>query len=163
MAIVYPLIAGTPDSSLIVLAANNEQLSTTSASAATLATYTLPGGTLGPNDSIRITTLWTFLNNANAKSAYINWGLTTNFILNETLVSAGLSFQTMQIIRANNSTSSQKAFSSFREGVFEKANAALETDTVDTTVDQDILIRALSDGADAVNLESYIIELIRGS
>lgn len=162
MAIVNSQIAGTPDDTVKVLSASNAQLGTTAAVATTIKTYTLPGGLMGPNDSLRIITLWTFLNNANAKTAFITFGGTSNFILNETLVSAGVSMQTMQIIRNNNSTSAQKSYSSFRELVFEKSTAALETDAVDTTADVDIEFRALSDGTDNVYLESYSIELIRG-
>lgn len=154
-------ICGTPNNSIIVLDMSQDgtTMSTTSASAATLRTYTLPAGTMGANDAVRITTLWTFLNNANAKFGYVDFG--GSLVFNENLASKGVTCHTMHIVRNRNATNAQVSHNNAREGVFENTTGAVHTAAVDTSADIDIRIRAVSDGTDTVTCESVIIELLR--
>lgn len=158
-------VAGLPSEGANILYQNNHPLDhlSISASATTVLTYTLPGGTMGINDSLRITTLWTFLNNANAKYAFIGFGGATgaDALLNENIASSGLVMRTQQQVSNQNSLSAQIAANESLEVGFGKTSGAYQDFTQDTSADVDIVFRITSDGTDTVNLESVLIELIK--
>lgn len=130
----------------------------------TLATYTLPGGLMGPNDGLRITVLYSCTNNANAKNAVISWGSGANDVMYNNCASAE-GYQTVAHIFNNNATNAQKCRYRFYTTGFpygEYNGAANESFAVDTTAD--VAITFTAEGMTATDnliLESYTIELIR--
>jgi len=156
-------MTGSPDDTVRILASSNAAVSHTAGatSETTLATYTLPAGTMGPNDTLRITTLWSFTNSADDKRMRISFG-GSNF-LDELATTAGeVSMQSMQLIRNNNSLTAQKAHNNAQEAVFTKTSGAITTAVVDTTADVDIDFNVvIQTVTETVTLESYIIELLR--
>ena len=150
--------------SILLLYKDNTQYSSSGAAGITsLLTWTLPGGTMGPNDSLRITVYYTATNNANAKNAVISFGTTSVDILYNNCASA-VCYQGMCIVHNNNSTSAQKAFQQYHSsGVpFGESTNAVVAASIDTTADTDIMFRAEGmTASDNLNLESVMIELLR--
>ena len=129
----------------------------------TLATIAVPANALGPNGRLRITTLWTMTNSANAKTPrvrfsgaagtqYANFALTT---------SAG--YHDQIVIANRNATNSQVGPSSVINGHFGNGSGAPTTSAVDTTAATSVVIsgqKALA--GEVLTLESYLVELMPG-
>lgn len=150
--------AGNP----LILAHSNTPLTTTSASIATLATYTLPGGLMGANDTLRITTLWTL----DAASAVVLGTITfggTNVFNEDLALGTVRSCQIMTLINNSNSTSSQRFREPSVQETFSLTATANSSGAVDTTADVPILFRGTSDGSLDLTLESYTIEILRAT
>jgi hypothetical protein len=123
----------------------------------TLATIPVPGGLMGPNGQLRITTLWGCNNSAGAKTPRIRFGgvdwraatLTTN-------LSARLSQEIANRGVANAQISKSNSLGG--DGVTGTAN---RTSTVNTANDQSVEITGqLASGGDTITLEGYVVELI---
>lgn len=166
MAIVYNKITGTPDDSVKVLKMSTTQQGNAGSAGVTLLdSYTLPGGTMGPNDALRITTLWSCDNTANAKTAVIYFGSGATDVLSNSLISED-SMQNIVMIYNNGTLSSQKCFTkSMQEGMsFREMASVNQSYSVDTSADVTIGFQAESMTAtENLYIESYIIELIRAS
>lgn len=123
----------------------------------TLATVKVPAGAMGPNGLLRITSLWSWTNNANAKTAQVKFAGVS------TMGGSGANSATMEIIkhiRNRNSQASQLVNDTAVIGTPNAATAA--TIAVDTSVDQNITFDVtLGVGTDTATLESYTVELIR--
>ena len=166
MARVNTLITLTPDDSVKVLAKSNAQVGNAGAAGTTLLTsYTLPGGTMGPNDSLRISTLWqapVLLTGTPAAVVYFGSGATD--LLSNNLVGER-SFNSMIMIHNSNSVSAQIAHPKFQSSgisLQEEAGAGLSY-SIDTTSDVVIGFQVEQVVAtEVIYLESYTIELIRG-
>lgn len=127
----------------------------------TLATVTVPAGAMGANGLVRVTTLWTVTNNANAKSLYVRFGGTSGTqFLAYNAASTNL-MQNQVIIRNRNSQSSQVGFYQSQPNSFSNpGSGAIQTAAIDTSASADIVIRAQKATAgDTVTLESYLVEL----
>jgi hypothetical protein len=127
----------------------------------TLATITIPGGSLGANGMLRITTMWSYTNNANAKTPRIRFGGTSGTQYLSFAATTSASTQTQQIIRNVNATNSQKGWISGSPICFTSSASSPVTSAVDTTASQDIVItgqKAVS--GDTLTLESYLVEAL---
>jgi len=129
----------------------------------TLLDYTLIGGLLRKNDSIRIWSFWSCDNTANTKNATFSFG--GNVFLSNNLSNES-SFNAVTIIHNNNSVTAQKAHSKFpQNGIsFQEESSAIQVFAVDTTADVNIVLSA--NGMTATEnliLESCTIELVRGT
>lgn len=122
-----------------------------------LASVRVPAGTLGPNGAIRITSLWSYTNNADSKILFTRFGGSSVQGITNTTTSV---MQQQIVIRARGVTNSQiTEFNS--AGGFGNATANQQTTSVDTTKDQNLTLSAvLSNVADTVTLEGYTIELL---
>jgi len=125
----------------------------------TLATVTVPGGAMGPNGVLRITTTWSHTGSTNAKTPRVKFngfeycGLSIN--------NAGhLGSQYQTIISNRNSATSQVGGPKNISGLGSSSQGP-QTTTVDTSVDVDITMTAsLSDAGESLTLERYIVELL---
>lgn len=124
----------------------------------TLLSLTIPGNSLGANGLIRLSQMWFFTNNANAKQLRVRFGGVALITFNQ--INFG-GFQHIITIQNRNNTGAQMTqsanppFGSFSVDIRVGSN-------VDTTVDQPLLITMeKAVGADACRLETYIVEICR--
>lgn len=119
----------------------------------TLVTYSLPGGTLGPNGRLRITCLWSINNSANTKLVKVKFGGTQIFSVGG---STQLSHQSLAFIYNRNAQNSQVTF----QGIA-SPGAAVITMAIDTSIAQNLIFTAqLTNVADTATLEAYMIEAL---
>lgn len=121
----------------------------------TLATITLPAGSMGANGRIEIDALWSVTNSANTKNTRVRLGGTE--IYRSTLTtSAALRHLTMAHNR--NSQASQVAMDKFTANGTGASGNAVTTAAVDTSAEQTITLTAqLASAAETITLESYIV------
>lgn len=129
-----------------------------------LRTFTLPGGTMGPNDTLRITTRWTFPNSATTKVMRIRLGGTS---CGHHTATTGTAAFTSQVNISNRDAANSQISAPGGSNVLLGGHGGAFTFTaVNTAVDQDIAIQATwgtaGDGTANITLESVIIELVRG-
>jgi len=127
-----------------------------------LATMTLPGGTLGPNGSIEIDALWSMNANANAKTLRARFGGISGPVFGAaTATASSLASRMSAIIQNRNNVSSQIANACSN---FVNATVAHNTGTVNTAVDQTIVITGqLGVGTDNMALEGYLVRICPGA
>lgn len=126
----------------------------------TLASFSLPGGTLGPNGRLRITTMWSFVNTAQTKTMRVKFGGTTFF---QFAASTQQSLQAMTIIRNRNAANSQVGMAISVAGIG-LGNNPIVTSAIDTTAAQTILFTGqLASAANNLALEAYLIEALYGA
>lgn len=166
-SIINYQVSRVPNNSEVILKKSNTAVSSGTAGGTIEllnARYTVPGGLMGPNDSIYIRTLWSCTNNANAKTGIISWGTDSNDIVSNSIVSA-TGWWSVAEIHNNNSTSAQKCryrFYTAGEPFTEYNGAVNESFAVDTSADTNILFYASGlTAGDEVILESYVIKLLR--
>ncbi|MFD2271823.1 hypothetical protein ACFS07_13325 [Undibacterium arcticum] len=126
----------------------------------TLASVTIPGGVMGLNGSLRITTLWSCTNNANNKTFNVRFGGTS--ICSNTSMNSSVAYIDRRVLHNRNSLISQVAMPGANGGSG-NSTVALVTMTKDTSVDQLLTITmALANTGDTVTLESYTVEVLPG-
>lgn len=126
----------------------------------TLVSCVIPGGSLGPNGLLRVFITATTTNNANAKNPRIKFGGTTFRAPN---LASTAAWQDWVWIRNRNDEKVQFSHASGGAGQIGTTGSATPvTATVDTTVDQPLLITMQKAvGTDVITLESYLIEVVR--
>lgn len=126
----------------------------------TLATATVPGGAMGVNGILRVTTQWDFTSSANNKTPGIDFGGSTIWAQVHT-TNEGTRDQRQ--IQNRNSTSSQVTVNSASGGGGWSVTGTNPTTTsVDTTVNQDLTINAtLANSGENCDLVCYTVELLR--
>lgn len=135
---------------------------TGSTSETTLATITIPGGAMGLNGVVELVTYWTHTNNANAKTLHVRFGGTGGTLFLNAAVASQASTRSLTLFSNRNSASSQVGFAAANTIGLGNAGGAAVTATVDTSADQQLLVRAtLANGADTVQLESYFCKVWR--
>jgi hypothetical protein len=142
----------------VILANTNVASSTTgSLTDNALQTVIMAGNTMGPNSSLRITTLWSYSNNANTKTVRIKVG--TALIVQSSFTTTGV-FMAEVWFRNRGSQASQVWVGGGNSGLG-TGGGPLGTSTVDTSVDQSIVFSGQNGvGTDTIVLESFLIELI---
>ncbi|EPR09758.1 hypothetical protein M527_06420 [Sphingobium indicum IP26] len=148
---------------------NNPQIVAQSAVAAsvtgtttetTLATVSILGGTVGANGRLRITTLWSYTNNANSKSFRLRLGGTQIWSRAE---GSSDSARHSAEMANRNSQSSQVTSSGSGGGGWGPVTATVTTTAIDTSATQSLTITAqLANSGDTATLEAYIVELLYG-
>lgn len=125
----------------------------------TLATVTVPAGAMGANGALRIWTLWTFTNNANAKTPRIRLGGASGTIWFAANAASAATGQFITIIRNRNAANSQVGFQTGGTNWGVSATAC-QTGTTDTASAQDLVITVQKGtGTDTMTLEAYTVEL----
>ncbi|WP_303763552.1 hypothetical protein [Sphingobium yanoikuyae] len=122
------------------------------------ASFTLPGGLLGPNGSIEIESFWTSTNNANIKTFSVSLGAATALWSYQTssTIASGL----MAKIMNRNSQASQIIPRPTAASPYGVGGTAHGTSTIDTSVDQVVKISGqLANAADTLTLESYLVKV----
>lgn len=143
-----------------VLAQSAVQVSHTgNTSETTLADISIPAGTMGANDQLRITGMFTYTNSANTKTIKVKLD-TTNFRTFAPTTTATLSFLTS--ISNRNSVSSQIGENAGQVAPnVANANAPI-TGAIDMSSTQSLkLTGQLANSGETVSLEWYRVELLR--
>lgn len=153
-----------PPISPVILASSAVAVPRTGSTAeVVLATFTLPGGTLGLNGALRLSSAWSMTNSANAKTIRARLGglggtLLMSAALTTVAASAFLSWH-----QNRNAQNSQ-----YNRGEASRGTDGLRTDltpaatAVDTSANQDFVITAqLALGTETMTLEQWCLELLR--
>lgn len=124
----------------------------------TLATIAIPGGTLGPNGYLIVTTFWSYTNSASMKTQRIRVGNATSgvtYLGAQPTTTAQAHHLTR--IRNVNSESSQKG--SVLPATGTTTSATTVTSSVDTSSNWSLYITGqLADAGDTLTLEGYMVE-----
>lgn len=119
----------------------------------TLYTVAIPGGAMGPNDSMRVSAIWSCTNNANAKTLKIKHG--DSVILSTPAAGGG---GAAQHARASNRNSPNSQICGI---IGSGLTGTVNTYALDTTKTQDVTITAQKATADdSIILESVLVEII---
>lgn len=124
----------------------------------TLATITIPGGAMGANGIVRITTVSSHTNSGNTKILRIKYGGTTFASLS---VTTSVTVRHTLNIFNRNATNSQVGQST--SIAFGTSAGAATTASINTTAAVTILITGQNGlGSETITLESYLVEVIKG-
>lgn len=146
-----------------VLAASAVAASVTGTTTETpLATITLPGGAMGANGVLRITSLWSYTNSANTKNLRLRLG--GSGISGTTLMNSGVTTTAVNMlqrtIQNRNAQNAQVAGASVFGNSFGAYANLPVTASEDTSVDQPIVLSGqLANTGETVTLESYVVEV----
>ena len=135
---------------------------TGTASETTLASVTIPGGLMGTNGSIQITTLWTVTNSGNTKTLRVRFGssLGTATAFQAPALTTSATLQSVGIIRNRGAANSQVGGQANATSVFTNSTGSAVTGAIDTTVDQTIFISGqLATTSETITLESYRVDI----
>ena len=127
-----------------------------------LATITLPGGAMGANGILRVTSIFSYTNSANNKNIRMRLGgsgLSGTQLQNVTVSStSGIMLQ--RVMQNRNAQNSQVLGASATNTSYGTFGAAPITSGVDTSSDQPIVLSGqLSNSGETLTLESYVIEV----
>jgi hypothetical protein len=131
-----------------------------------LASFTLPGGAMGPNGVIRVTGLWTYTNSANNKTLRVRLGGLSGTAFQANVVSTTNVAATQRTIQNRNAQSSQVGFNVSAAASFTAAGSGSPpaTGAVDTSVDQLVVLTGqLASASETVTLEACLVELVHRS
>lgn len=149
-----PLSSGVPR---VICASSVASPTTGDTTENTLATCTVPAASMGANGIVRITTVFSYTNSANAKSLRVKFGGTT---YQNTSVTTTASVRYQAQIANVNATNSQKG-SNTAGNMGTASSGSPVTSAVDTTAAVTILITGQnSNSGETITLESYLVELI---
>ena len=125
----------------------------------TFASFTIPGGTLGANGTLKINALVTCNSNANSKTVRVYFGGQQIGILTMTTL-GGLVFERRLVNK--NSESAQVIYAAQLSTSFGNTSATYSEYTVDTTQDQTLTITGqLAVGTDNITCRSVDVEVLR--
>jgi hypothetical protein len=137
---------------------------TGSTSETILATITIPAGALGPNGILRITTLETNNNNANAKTLRYRLGGIGGTEFLTYAASTNVTFHTVRSIQNRGSQALQVGPPAGLSNVMAPTTTAPATATIDTSAETTLVITGqLGVGTDNMSLESYVVEVKYGA
>lgn len=141
-----------------VLAASAMAVSLTGSTAkTTLATVTVPGGAMGANGVLRITSLWSHTNSANNKTPRIEFGGTQYYGAALTTTATSRMYHTI----ANRNAENSQVGGTTSEFNWGSTTGALTTSSQDTSADKDLVFSGqLANGGDTIALESYLVEVL---
>lgn len=147
-----------PVSGVALIGQSGQAASVTGTAAeTTLATLTIPGGVMGADGALRISTLWTVTNSVNNKTIRAKFGGTAFFGV---ALTTSLDYNDITMIR-NTAANAQKAHAlngSVRIGM---SGAAITTGNVDTSGDQALILTGeLVNTGETIRLDGYSVELL---
>lgn len=149
----------------IILASSAVQLSHTgNTNETTLATITIPAGTMGANDMIEVTTLWSFTNNANVKTPRVRLGGVSGTAFYGPGPASNVQIYSQIRIRNRGVQNSQLGYSASAQTSYSASAGALVTSAIDMGSAQDLVFSGqLANSADTISLESYDVSIKRRS
>ena len=153
-----------PVSGSVILARSSTQVTAPGDTAEnTLYTYSIAADLMGPTDSLRITTRWTYNNNANSKMTRIRIAATE--LAGNIGANAYAGYN--QAVITNRTINSQLAaittYVNTAQSLHSAINDPMRTGAVDMTAAQNLTITAQkATGGDTMALESVLIELLAG-
>lgn len=133
----------------------------------TLATITVPAGLMGLNGTLRVTTLWSWTNSANNKTAKIYFGAagagTGGTLYMSTIYTTTTGTRDQRQVTNRNSASSQVGGANgfMTAAGWGTTSGAVVTSTVNTgTASEIVLTGQKASAGETLTLESYLVELI---
>lgn len=128
-------------------------------SSTALWTLVIPGGTVGANAMIRVTTLWEYTNSSNTKNLRVKLS-TTAFANVAVTTTASVNLATC--IQFRNSVSSQIGGPANSGGGYGGSTSALVTAALDFSQDQTLTIEAqLTNTGETITLRAVTVEVIQ--
>lgn len=131
-------------------------------------TISIPANSIGPNGSVHVRATFTVTGTAAAKNIRMRLGTTGNGLTGDALMSAQIAntttaYSIIPYFANRNATNSQVGIPSSTPGSGASTTGGL-TGTKDTTANLDLVFTVeLVNSADAVKLESYVVEIIYGA
>jgi hypothetical protein len=126
-----------------------------------LATIPIPAGLMGVNGSLRVTTIWSVTNNANAKTARVRLGGIGGTAFWTVALASVLSGKGLCVVMNRGAQNSQVAADPNVIGLATSA-VAVTTGAIDTSVAQDLVITGQkATGGDTMTLEAYCVEVVQ--
>lgn len=129
----------------------------------TLASVTIPAGSMGPNGALRVTTVWTMTNSANNKTIAVKLGGTSGTAFCNLTLGTGIASARYEHFIANaGATNSQIGFVAANTVGFGTAAGANVTASIDTTAATTLVITGTkASSGETLTLLNYLVELIR--
>jgi hypothetical protein len=119
--------------------------------------FTVPGNTMGPNDTLRVTTLWTTTSSANNKICAVKFGGST---VGTFTVTTSATYKEQRQMSNRGVQNSQVVYTTGNGG-FGTSNTAVGTLSVDTSQDQVLTVSGTKASAgETLTLESVVVEII---
>lgn len=125
-----------------------------------LRTISIPGGAMGANGLLRVTTAWSATNSGNSKTCRVRLGgiAGTEFMINA--MSTAITYRDQRIIANMNSLSSQRIILGAGTGGWGNAGVAEDTATQDTSGTLSLVISGqLATSTERVSLLFSMVEL----
>jgi len=128
-----------------------------------LATITIPAGAMGANGVIRYSSIWTFTNNANAKTINIRLGGIGGTAISTLALTTGQSARLFTWTANRNSQASQVSWPAGVAG-WGSNGGGLTPSVIDTSVSTTLVFTGtLANSGDTISLEQYMVELCYGA
>lgn len=126
-----------------------------------LATISIPGGTIGANGALRVTSLWSYPNNVNTKTLRVRLGgLASTAALIAATATTTAAVEIQRTLRNRNSQSAQVCFQASNIASY-GTGSSVTTMAVDTSISQDLVMTGqLANAADTLKLESFLVEVL---
>lgn len=131
-----------------------------------LSTVTIPGGAMGPNGMLRITSAWEVNNSANDKWPIIRVGGTGGALyLDTTMPNVVHMIRMNYVVNLNSQSSQSSLFSGFSMDSYRGSSSADVTSSVNTASDWDLVFagRKPTSAADTCILMAYTVEVFYGA
>jgi uncharacterized protein (UPF0333 family) len=129
----------------------------------TMWSYTVPGGMMGANGTLRITALLSMPASANSKTIKVKFGGTL-FLSHSPLTSTYKSVHLQKMISNRNSVSSQIGTQIYDSTDVNWSTNVVTTASINTAVDQPLIITGqLGSSGETITLERVTVELIPGA
>lgn len=162
-----PSVSGAPiiaDGCVLVLGSSSASVSVSSGTAEVqLGAITVPANSMGANGRLRITTWWSYTNNANNKTLRVRFNGISGTAFQTVVVTTTASSFLQININNNNATNAQKNVAANSSGGVGSTASAFVTAAIDTTATVVVSITGQpASGGDTITLESYLVELIPG-
>ncbi len=148
-----------------VLAASAVASSHTGDTAETvLAGVTIPGGAMGPNGLLRVTTLFSVTSSANAKTPRIRLGGLSGTAFMQLALTTSSSNLSQRLIQNRNSQAAQVSAALGNTTSFGNSGNAVVTGSIDTSSDWTLAITGqLANSGETITLESFLVEVAHGA
>lgn len=145
-----------------IIAASAVPVSHTGSTAETVfATIPIPAGTMTATAALRITTLWSYTNSANAKTGRVRLGGVSGTQFLSVAHTTTASFSDSRLIRNRGVVNSQVGTATGSTASAGSTSAAVTTGTVNMAVAQDLVLSGqLALGTETITLEAYLVELL---
>lgn len=128
-----------------------------------LATITMPGGAMGPNGALRITSIFGHTGSANSKTLRFRLGGVSGAEVMTLTATTTSGVMTQRLVQNRNSQALQVGGPALASNAFGLAGAPM-TAAVDMSTDQTIVISGqLANASETITLESYLVEVAYGA
>lgn len=126
-----------------------------------LASIVIPGGAMGPNGALRVTTQWSYTNSANAKTKRYRLGGLGGAALMAVSATTTVSASHQRTIQNRNAENAQVTHGLGWGNAFGMSGNSPVTTTLDTTIDQALVMTVqLATASESISLESWLLEVL---